>query len=242
MTMTPAPSLRTKPSRSLSKGRLARSGSSLRLLSASHGIESRDAQGIDAGLAAACQEGVGVAELDDAPRLADGVVRRGARADVADVRPLEAVFHADQTAGHVGNHHRDHEGRDPTRALVHEDRVLDFQRGQSADAAAEHAAEAGAVHGFEVDARVGERHLGRAHHQLRVAVTAADILRVSEIGQRIVAAHLAGDLAVVVRDVEGRDAPDAADAGDEVAPEGLQVVANRRDDAHARDDYSDGRT
>jgi hypothetical protein len=74
-----------------------------------HGAETRDADRHDAGLAAAGEHDIGIAELDDAPGLAHAVVGRGAGRDDGHVRSAQAVLHRNETAGHVADHHGNHE-------------------------------------------------------------------------------------------------------------------------------------
>src|SRR6476646_3491781 len=81
-TSTPPPSPSTKPSRSLSQGRDAVWGSSLRV----------DSARAAAGLGTAGDHDVGVAAFDHARGHADGVQARGAGRDDRDVGALEAVL------------------------------------------------------------------------------------------------------------------------------------------------------
>ncbi len=74
----PAPSPRMNPSRSRSKGRLARSGSSLRVESAVRQDEAGHAEGMDHAVRAAGEDDVGIAAADQLEGLADGLRAGGA--------------------------------------------------------------------------------------------------------------------------------------------------------------------
>ena len=98
----PAPSPRTKPSRSRSKGREARWGSSLRVLRRGEQIEAGDAEGMDHGVGAAGEHDVGLAAADDFDRLADRLAAGGAGGQAVDVRPLGAEQSGQVAGRHVG--------------------------------------------------------------------------------------------------------------------------------------------
>ena len=82
----PAPSPSTKPSRSLSHGRLAVAGSSLRVESARGAAKPPTPSGLIVASEPPAIDHVGVAVLDQAAGLADAVVRRRARGDHREVR------------------------------------------------------------------------------------------------------------------------------------------------------------
>jgi len=73
---------------------------------------------------------------------------------------------------------------------------------------------------------------------MRVTIGPPDVLRVLEIILRVEIADLTRDLAIERAGVERLDSPDAADAVPQVAPERIEILADRRDDAHAGDDDS----
>ncbi len=229
----------TKPSRSRVEGAGGAGGLVIAGGEGLHGGETAYAEGDDRGLGAAGEEGVGFIGADHAPGLADGVAGGGAGGDGGEIWALEAEFHGDEAAGHVGDHHRDHEGRDAAGAFVHEDGVLIGEGFESANAAADDAAEAGEVRADGgIELAIGEGVAGGGHGELGVTVGAADVLGAFEVADGLEALDLAGDAAVVFRGIKGGDGADAADAGGEVGPEGLEVHAHRGDDSKAGDDDS----
>ena len=114
----PAPSPTTKPSRSLSKGRLACCGSSLRVESARMAANPPTDMRRDRGLGPAGDHHVGVAVLNHAHAIADGVRAGGAGRGGGRNRPLGAVPNADLSGRHVDDGGRNKEGRDLARAAV----------------------------------------------------------------------------------------------------------------------------
>ena len=109
----PAPSLRTKPSRSLSNGRLAPCGSSLRVDRARADDEAAQAHRRDAGLRAAGDHHVGLVVLDGAQGVADGVGGRGAGRRDGGVGAARPELNGDVARRRVGDHFRDDERADP---------------------------------------------------------------------------------------------------------------------------------
>ena len=88
---------------------------------------------------------VGVAALEDAQRLAERVRRRGAGGDVTEVGAAEPVVDRDEARGHVGERHRDEEGRDAARP-PREQRAVVLEQGlDAADAGADRDARASRV-------------------------------------------------------------------------------------------------
>ena len=116
--------------------------------------------------------------------------------------------------------------------------MLVFERFQSADAAADENAEAIAIHLLDVDPGIRHRAFRRRHREVNKAIGPLVFLRVIENRLRIEIANLAGDAAIVSRWYQARDIDDAAAAFEQVFPEDLEVVAQRRDDAHSGDDDS----
>src|ERR1700719_1919909 len=100
---------------------------------------------------------VRVAEFNDPPRFADGVVGRSASSDNAHVRPTQTKLHRNDAAGHVADEHRDGERGNARRSLVHQNIVLILERFESADPTGDQRPEAVAINPFEIDAAVLNR-------------------------------------------------------------------------------------
>ena len=203
-----------------------------------HRGEACDAQRSDCSLSPASDERIGVAEFDDAPRLADRVVGGGAGRDDAHVRPAQVVFHGNHAARHVGNHHRDREGRHARGAAVGEAVRLLFHAVKTADAAADHHTKPREVGLLEINAGILQRHLRAGHRELREAVGALGGLGIFKMLRWLEITDLAGDLAIEIRGVERLKPADAAAALDQGFPKCLQVVSNRADDSDSCDDDS----
>ena len=133
----PAPSPTTKPSRCLSHGRLAFSGSSLRVESARMAAKPPMPMAQIGSLGAAADHHVGVAALDDLERIADGVGAGGAGGGGGRVRPLGAGADRDVTGGQIDDGRRNEEGRDPARPALQQIAVFALDDLESADAAAD---------------------------------------------------------------------------------------------------------
>ena len=134
----PAPSPITKPSRSSSHGREARSGVSLKWVeSARAAAKPATPEPADRGLGAAGDHHVGIAERDQPAGVADRM--RAGRAGGHDrmVRALEAEPDRDLAAHQVDQAGRDEERADPPRtALLELDRGV-RDRAEAADAGAD---------------------------------------------------------------------------------------------------------
>ena len=113
---------------------------------------------------------------------------------------------------------------------------LGVQGLQAADAAADHRPHAVRL-GAGVELGVGGRQLGGRDRVAREEVETAHLALLDEV-LGIEVLDLGGDVHLVVGGVEARDRADARLAGDEPSPEGVDVVAQRRDDAEAGDDDS----
>src|SRR5437762_6174480 len=192
----------------------------------------------DRSFGTAGDKNVGVAELNHAPRFADGVIGRRTGGDDAHVRAAQSELHRDNAAGHVADQHRNGESGDALRSFVHQNAELIFQRFQSADAAADDHAEAIAIDLFQIDAAVLDRHLGRAHGQLNETICAPDVFGVFEKVFWIEVAYFTADFAIVVGGVEGLNPADAAFAFNEIFPKRLEIVADGRDNAEASNNNS----
>ena len=102
-----------------------------------HGSEAADAHGGDRGLGAAGDHDVGVAALDDAEGVADGVRGGGAGRRRGLVRSLGAVANGDVPGGKVDDGGGDEERRDLARPAVHQVGVLALDDVEPADAGAD---------------------------------------------------------------------------------------------------------
>ena len=152
----PAPSPTTKPSRSLSQGRQAWVGVVVAGGEGLHGGESTDAHGGDGGFGATGDHGVGIAALDDAEGVADGVRGGGAGGRGGLVGAACVVLDGDVAGGEVDDGAGDEEGRDLAWAAVQHGGVLALDDVEAADAGADVDAEAVAI-GL-VDDEAGVRH------------------------------------------------------------------------------------
>ena len=134
----------------------------------------------------------------------------------------------------IGNHER----REPPRPAVEQNLELFGGGRQSADAGADD--DSRFRRGFPCRGRGRNRAAPGAgkNAELRIAVRAADFLRRWKRGRRVKIFHLAGDLRVERRRVKGGDAVNAACAGDEVVPENIELMPERRHDAEAGDDHA----
>ena len=146
----PAPSPMTKPSRSLSQGRLAcedrRCASK-----APHRGKSTDAHRRDGGFGAAGDHHVGIAIFDDASGIANRVRAGGARRAGRLVRTLGVVPNADLPGGEVHDGRRNKERRNLARAAVEQVAVLALDDVESADARADvHPGALGHLFGFDL--------------------------------------------------------------------------------------------
>ena len=203
-----------------------------------HVGETAEAHRQDGGFGTAADEAVGIAEFDDAPGLADVVVGGGAGGDDDHVRSREAEFHGNDAAGDVGDHHRDGERRNALRPLGHEGRVLAFEGGESADAAADHHAETAGIDGGNIESTICHGHFRGGDGELHVAIRAPGILGNAEIAVRIEVFHLTGDLAIEGLGIEIGDRCDPAATRFQALPCGGQIVAQGADTTNACDDYA----
>src|SRR5437762_9556910 len=187
----------------------------------------------DRSFGTAGDKNIGVAELNHAPRFADGVIGRRTGGDDAHVRAAQSEFHRDNAAGHVADEHRNGEGGDALRSFVHQHAKLVLERFQSADAAADNHAEAVPIHFLEIDAAVLDRHLRSGHGQLNKTIRAPDVFGIVEKVFWIEVAHFTADFAIVVRGVEGLNPADAALAFNQIFPKGLETISDGSDNTEA---------
>ena len=195
----PAPSPITKPSRSRSNGRLARSGVVVAGREGPHGAEAADGERRDRGLGAAGDHDVRVAVLDGPHGLADGVSARRAGRHRGPVRPLGAEEDADLARGHVDDHLRHEERADAAHALLRRRRALvSSKTADAADAGADDDPDPlGVLRSSISRPELLERHLGGGDRVLGEEVHAAGLLLVHPVlGVEVL--DLAGELGGVL--------------------------------------------
>ena len=201
------PSDITKPSRSLSNGRLAAFGRVVASRQRAHRDESADAERRDRRFGAAGDRGVEVAEPDHAVGFADRMTARRACAGGGEVGAARSVANRDlsrrQVADQLGNEKR----RDVAQPGVDEDLVVFLDRAQAADADAnQHADVVGVLFG-DLEPRLAHRLLGRRDRVLDEGVHLLDVALLDPVlGIKI--PHLARDAGGEVRGVEARNQPD----------------------------------
>ena len=180
----------------------------------------------DGRLRPAREHRLGVAALDDLRSLADAVSARSARADDGVVGAAGLAVDGDDAGRHVGDHPALHQRGVALLDLLH-----------SADARADDHADVVRVHLRRVQTAVGKRLLGRREGELAVAADVASRLAVHVV-LGVEALDLGRDLGVEVGGVEARDPAHPRHAFDHVRPDGLHVVADRCDEAHAGDSHA----
>src|SRR5882724_1578765 len=201
-----------------------------------HRAKSADADGHDGRFRAAGEHHLSVAHFHGAPCFADGVIGRGAGGNGGEVRAAQIFIHREKSRSHVADEHRNHERREPSRPALEQNFQLVAGRLQSADAGAEDAADFIAIFFCEIEAGIQERLMSGENAELRIAVRATDIFRRWKCRRRVEIFHFTGDLRVEIRGVEGGNFINAALAGNQIFPEGFNLVSQRRHDAEAGDD------
>ena len=203
-----------------------------------HLAEAGEGEREEGSLRARAEHDVRVAAHDRLHRLAHGVAAGGAGADDGDVRPADAELDRDLARRRVGEHVRQHERADPTRAALEEGLVAVEQEADAADPGPEHHPEAVRIH-VAGDVPVVAQQPGVAQGlargrdgEVRAAVMAPRVLRIHVVG-RLEALHLAGDVDVERCRVEERDAVDPRAARHEAVPRRLGTDPDRRDHAQA---------
>ena len=116
-----------------------------------HGGESADAHGSDGSFGAAGDHDVGVAVLNDAVGIADGVRAGGAGSGGGCVRALGAELHRDMAGSEVDDGGGNEEGRDLARAAFEKRFVLALDHFESADAGADVNADALGIFGRDLE-------------------------------------------------------------------------------------------
>ena len=227
----------TNPSRSLSNGRLARSGLVVARRERAHRAEAADAHRRDRGFRSTRDHHVGRVPLDDLVRVADGVRRRRAGGARRGVGPLGAEADRNLPRREVDDGRRNEERRDAPRAAVEIRLVLALDRAEPADAGRDEHADTRRVRGRDLQARVVHGELRCRNGVLDEDVHLLDIFLLDEL-QRIEPLHLARDLCREVRHVEARDGRNSALSAEKGGPVRLVANAQRGHQPDARDDHS----
>ena len=231
----PDPSPITKPSRSLSNGREAFSGASLRVESARIEQKPPTPSGVIAASAAPGDHHVGVAALDEAEGVAHRVGAARAGGGGGGVRSLGPGADRDPARGEVDDRGGDEERADLAGPALEEGLVLALDGGEAADAAADedaHPPRLGRVHG---EGGVLHREVGGGDRELDEAVDLLDVLLLDP-AQGVEALHLAGEAGGVVGGVEQRDGARPRATGEEALPGLLGADPQGRHEPHPRDD------
>ena len=234
-TRAAAPSPRTKPSRPLSNGREARSGSSLRVDIAR--IAAKPAIGSGCTHASAPPTSTTSARSKRSrsrpQRMASAPEAQALTG--ACTPPLAPIGEPDRGGGAVGHEHRDGEGGDPLGALLLQDVVLAEQGQRPADAGAEDDGDALGVDPG-VARRRSRRHasLGGDDRDLLAAVEAAGPDPVDLLGR--VVGEPGDELGGELLDPVVGDAGDPRPPGQQRVPGAGHVATERRGGAEAGDD------
>ena len=181
-----------KPSRSRSKGRLAVSGSSLRVDSARIAANPPTPIGVIADFGAAGDHHVGAAAADDLERVADGVRRGGAGGAGRRVRSLGAEADGHLAGGQVDDRCGNEEGRDAARPALEQRLVLALDGAEPADARGDEHPDARGDLRRDLQPGVVDRELRRGDGELDEDVHLLDVFLLDEL-QRIELLHLTGD-------------------------------------------------
>lgn len=203
-----------------------------------HVAETAESAGENASFAAAAEEGIGIAEFDDAPSLTDRVVGGGTGCDDGHVRSTEAVFHGNDAAGDVGNHHRNEERRNATGATIDELGMLFFEGAEATDTRADHDTDLIFIDLLGIEAGINECHACGGDSELHVAVGAAAVLGVVEKRGCVEIFHLTGNVRGVGGGVHAGDTVNAAAASFHGFPCALQIVAEWADAANPCNHYA----
>ena len=202
--------------------------------------EAAKAQGSDSRLGAACDNGVGQAELDCPESLADCVSAGRAGRDDGQAGALSIEAYGDISCAYVADQHGDEVRGDAGYALVDHYAGLLDEGLHSSDARTHIDSEAV---GLDVDAGLEPalRHGldGRAGGELAELVAATDAGGVHSECDGIEIGHPAGHVDREFSElVHSFDEGDAAAARCQAAPICIYIVADGRDDAHSGYDYS----
>ena len=213
------------------------------------GGEARERQAVHGGFGAARHHHVGIAELDQPGRVADGVGPGGAGRDHGVVRALEAVSDGDLPGGEIDDAAGNEEGGDPARALVVQGHGGVVDAADAADAGADHHAGGALVLvGRRVPIGVVQGLAGGGHGVDDERIDLALLLGLHEgVGieaavRAVAEGHGTRDAAGEIVDGERRHDLGGRLAGDQPAPGGLDPAGQRRHHPQARHHYPTHRT
>ena len=202
-----------------------------------HGGEPADAHGGDGGLGAARDHGVGVAPLDDAEGVADGVRGGGAGGRGGLVGAARAEADGDMAGCEVDDGAGNEERRNLARASGEHGRVFALDDVEAADARADMNADAVVVGLVDLQAGVVHRLLRRGDGEVDKAAHFAGLFLVDE-EERVEILHFGGEAHRMAGEIEGFDLGHAAAAGKQALPHFADGPANSTDEAQSGDDDS----
>ena len=233
----PAPSPITKPSRSRSKGREARTGSSLRVDSARMAAKPPTPSGVMAASLPPAIMASASPALDEPERVPHRMRARRAGRARRRVGTLRTGPDRDPARRQVDDGGGDEERADLARSVLEQRLVLALDCRESADPAADVDPGLLRVRGVDDEPGILERHVSGRHGELDEPVHLLDVLLLHPL-QRIETLDLGREAGRVLRRVEERDRPRAGAAGEEGFPRRPGVVTEGRDDPNPRHDDS----
>ena len=184
--------------------------------------------------------GLGIAALDDARGLADGMVAGGAGGGDREVGSLETVPHRHHPRTHVDDQHRNQERRDAPRSLFQKLDLVGLGGLQTSDAAADQNAHLGRIEvRHPVEPALGHRLNGGGDRKVDIGIGAFDIL-LGHPGGRIEVLDLGGDPNGEGADIELGDQAASGFSGGQTFPERINPGSDGSHGSHSCDDNSFG--
>ena len=174
-----------------------------------HGGESANAHGSDGGLGASGNHHVGIAMLDDAERIADGVGAGCASRGRRFIRALGPESHGNVPGGEVDDGGGNKKRRDLARSAFEERRVFALDHVESADARADMHADVFGVFGGDLELRHLHCFIGSRDGEVDEAAHLLHFFFLDET-EGVEVADLGGNLAGECGSVEPGDTVDAA--------------------------------
>ena len=199
-----------------------------------HRAEAGDADLRDPGLRPTGEHHLGPPEPDLLHGSTDRHVPGGAGRALGAERSSRPELHRDPGGAHVRDDRRNRERADTIGAADHQGLVAVLEALQTSDSGCHRRSDALGL-GLDRDPRVLLRHARSREDHLRETVHPPRLARVDPLG-RIEILQLAGEVHAVVGRVEQRDRTSAALPRDEVLPERLSIVSERRHCAEPGDD------
>ncbi len=181
--------------------------------------------GGDGGFGASGDHGVGVAALNDAEGVADGVRGGGAGGGGGLVGAARSVLDGDVAGGEVHDRRWDEEGRDLARSAVHHVGVFALDDVEPADAGADVDADVVAVGLIDDQAGVGHGLCGSSESKMDKASHLARLFFLDE-EQRVEVLDLGGEADGMAGEIECLDLGHAAAPGEETFPNFRGGLAN----------------